>query len=144
MESGKVKMEIPILENGRTVKLMGMGFTLGLLEINTKVSGSNASSMDRALTSSQMATSSVVHILMVSHLERASTNGRTEASTLAILKMVSSMEKAGGKKVRANKFLFTKVITETTKKKALEYSGGPQEMFTRANSKMMSGMGREK
>lgn len=39
MESGKAKMAIPILANGRAVRLMALGCTLGLQAISTRGSG---------------------------------------------------------------------------------------------------------
>ena len=64
---------------------MVMGFTYGLMVIDTKDSGRCVSNMARGPIVLQMVMFTLVNMLMENHMARESMSGRLVRSTLAIL-----------------------------------------------------------
>ena len=85
-ESGEASKVRAILGHGKTIVLLGTEFTLGLMGIGTKVSGSKVLDKDTALTSSVMVINTSVSTFVASPKVKASTSGTMEICTWATSK----------------------------------------------------------
>ena len=88
MVFGKAFLEIPILANGRTQKLMGMVYTNGKMEIDMKVTGSTVLNMVKALIYLQMGILIQENMIMESRMDSASISGQMVHAMLVTSVMV--------------------------------------------------------
>ena len=115
------------------------------MEINTKVNGQTASSMDKAQIFSQMETCLQEHTDKASLKELANTNGRMVAFILVNFKMDSNMAKESGESVIMLKIATcTKEIMRTTRKTEWDSSPGKVATIIKGATRMMRDMAMEK
>ena len=131
--------------NGGSQKQLATEFINGKMEINTKVNGQIASSMDRAQIFSQMETYSPDHIDKESLKDLANTNGRMVAFTLENSKMDSNTAKESGESVSMPRTATcTKEIMRTTRKTEWDSSRGKVATSIKDATRTMRDMAMEK
>jgi hypothetical protein len=139
MVFGEDCIMIVILENGKNRKLMGMVYTLGKMETDTKANGLTAWNTVRALISFQTVTRTQENIRMENQKEKANILGKTEQRMLENSNQAWSTVKASGvveKKINA---ITTKVNTIMTRSAALGLSLGHLGTFIKESIKTMKG-----
>jgi hypothetical protein len=82
----------------------------------------------------------LVNIKMESLMGKVNILGKMDLSILENLRMASSMEKEDGKAAKDHKATNTRVIIFKIRSKALVFSHGLVEMFTKENTKKMKEM----
>ena len=133
------------MENGRTVKLMGMEFINGRMEIGMRVSGGIALSMDREQTFLLMETHLQDNINMANQMDLDNTSGLMAALILENLKMVLKMEKVNGKKWEIQLIaIVMKVNICLIKRMDMGYLHGKVETYIKEIIRKMKGMDKAK
>ena len=145
MACGEVFLVIHILDNGKTAKLMDMGFINGKTEIDTKEVGSTVLSTAKLLICLQTVMFILVTTLTVNQTEQVFINGKMVVSTPVSLKKDSSMASANGNKILINlKLIITRANILVRRKMAKELLLGKMEISITEIISMMKEINMEK
>ena len=147
MESGKTKEVIVIQVNGEMGKLLDMGFSHGIMEINMRESGIVTLSMGKEQTSLSMETITKESIKMESLKGMEYILGLMDVTMKEILKQDLSMEKEDGRKWQNDQVDLQMNIQESIKEiknVVMENLNGQQEIFTKEITMKMKEMDKGK